>query len=65
VDVDECDAFPCEHGFCTNLPGDYKCHCFPGFEVGQPIFNKRGGRWNRRKIRLEESNAKYRDLKKN
>jgi hypothetical protein len=32
--VDECDAFPCEHGFCTNLPGDYKCHCFPGFEVG-------------------------------
>ncbi len=44
VDVDECDAFPCEHGFCSNLPGDYKCHCFPGFEVGQSIFNNRGGK---------------------
>jgi hypothetical protein len=37
VDVDECDNFPCEHGYCDNLLGDYECHCLPGFEVGQSI----------------------------
>ena len=40
VDVDECDSFPCEHGFCHNLPGDYVCQCFPGFEVGDTVARK-------------------------
>jgi len=34
ADIDECrdDNGECQH-ICENLPGNYTCHCLPGYDI--------------------------------
>lgn len=34
TDIDECTSNPCQHGTCTNSPGNFQCQCTKGFDLG-------------------------------